>query len=263
MVTVSTILLRRVGCAISREAIESLNEQFDGAIEFTSTPEAAAQRGAQATPVYPAASGRYDAGELVQHPDVQASPRAVHVAQADANLGELTAVLRDLKEAYAAGRSCLAPDMRRAVLRRIRYLKELEAHPHRIARAKICAHARIEASAELIAALTEAGQEIDEYDSTCTFPVLLEDTRRLTRVCQEGYDAGWTTAAAGEWSEDPERHHVRLEATPGPVLRHVATQTALFESAAPSAPTYREAERQLDEAEFEIFGPASDDEIPF
>ena len=245
-------------------SIESLNDQLDEALEMASDPsEVARFRSAQSTPVYPASSGRYDRGELVRHPDVQASPRAVAVAEADANLDLLTNVLGQLEAAYAAGRRCLAPEMRRTVLRRLRYLKQLEAHPHRIASADICAHARTEASAELLTALAEAGQELEEYDPACTFPLLIEDTRRLAQVCEEGYEANWPAEAASEWSEHPERYETRLQATPPAVLRRVATQRPLFTSDAPPAPTYHEAENQLDEAEFEIFGPADDVEIPF
>jgi hypothetical protein len=121
-------------------------------------------------------------------------------------------------------------------------------------------------SKELLEAVAQGGGQIEEYDAACSYPLLIEDSRRLAKVCDEGYSADWTQEAAGRWDEDADRYGAQLEATPPAVLRRMATQRPLFETAAPSAPapTFAQAEAELDAREFEIFGaPSEDVEIPF
>jgi hypothetical protein len=236
--------------------IEALNDRIDEAIEQNDLgPAAARARGGQQTPTYPAASGIYTGSELIAHPSVQASPRARATVEANVNLERLSAVRARLQEAYKAGRSCLPPDVRRAVNRRLRYLKELERHPIRISTAAICAHARSESSAELLAALEEGGGAIQDRELACTFPLLVEDSDRLARVCEDGYSADWPTEEVAAWEADPYRHELQLEATPLAVRRRAPAQD--------QAPTFDEALDRFDQVEEDMFGPAVDEEIPF
>ena len=253
--------------------IEALNDQLDQSFEHLDASDKAAVanfRGAQAEPIYPASSGRYEGAELLQHPEVAAKPRARASAGAKINLEALNEATENLTEAYERGRRCLAPAVRRTVLRRLRYLRELMAHPTRIATANVCAHARESMSGELLQAVLEAGGDIEEYDPACSFPLLIEDTQRLARVCDDGYNADWADESASAWEDDPEKYSAELEATPPAVLRRVATQRSMFDATPPSSappapsPSFAQVERELDDREAEIFGyDEAEVEIPF
>jgi hypothetical protein len=259
--------------------IDELNAQLDAHFDKVGMREDAQNyRASQPEVIYPAASGVYERRELLSHPDVARKPRALAVVEAEVNLEELARVTAELETAYKAGRSCMAPELRRAVLRRLRYLRELIAHPTRISTASICAHEPRRLSAEAAALAEESGVGIEELDPACVFPLLVEDSRRLARVCADGYDPDWPVAEAQRWEQEPERFETYLEASPPAVLRRPASQVAMFEpEPPPPAPLFEPeypgevpAEGPPDpfEAPFDaqmedLFGPNPDLEIPF
>jgi hypothetical protein len=236
--------------------IESLNDQIDDAIETQDAGHAA--RGARSgheSLLFPAASGVYEGDELARHPEVQALPRARATVEGRLNVEALIEAKDQLEAAYKVAKPCLAPDVRRVIAKRLRYLRHLERNPIRIEAASICAHARATVSGDLVAALEAGGGSIEDRSLSCTFPLLIEDTKRLTRTCEEGYSPDWPADEVGRWGEDPERFESHLEATPEP-LRARAYR-------APVPSSIDGALEAFDAKEAEMFGPPVDEEIPF
>ncbi|MEE8309957.1 MAG: DUF3560 domain-containing protein, partial [Hyphomicrobium sp.] len=258
------------------DKIDTLNSEIEDQIERQDAGSfAIADRADQQVVVYPAASGLYDDIDLARHPEVAARPRARASIEARVNL-EITEQARQrLEAAFEKAKQCLTPDARKTVQRRIRYLRKLEKNPLRISSASICAHARSQSSLELMAALESGGGEVEEREVACTFPLLIEDTKRLARTCESGYQDTWPVDEASRWLDEPERYEAELESAPL-VLTRRQSQTEIFDAntapfEGPPEPeiepeaarmSYDQVLADFEQTEADLFGPPADEEIP-
>lgn len=174
--------------------------------------------------VYPVASGRYDATQLLAHPDIQAKPRTLAYAQAQVNSERIHEALTDLENAFDANKECMSPMLRNAVQARLTYLRRLESDPTMIATASICAYLpQGDVSGDMIAQLEELGGDLSllETQLACNFPTIIEDSRRLAAACElGGYDSAWPVQQAAEWSREGTRAaEAKLETLPKGVVQ--------------------------------------------